>query len=300
MIGAGIPVAVASVYLLVRRDAPRMRLFFLHRAVLCFVLPLLLWFGALALYGGRDVIREVLQQSLFRFMSPSADHNHPIYFYCLSILGQLAPWYCLGIPLLWLRFGPVKRQLFKLDRKVVFPLVWFCTVFFALSVASAKRHIYLGPIYPPFAILAAMAWERLRQAMRLPLGVEAGFPAFALIVFAVLQIFVMQPDIPENSNRAIFKKAESVGAPLFLYQPNESIRGAAVFYLGRTVPVLRSKDFLSLLDDKEAKVVLAFLQGEPPVGLGLLEQEKRVQTLLRKDGHGRKEYRLYSILPCAS
>ena len=297
LIGAGIPLAVALAYLVMRRDTRHISRFFLNRTALCFVLPVLFWIGALARSGSENSIGQVLQQSLFRFVSPSADHHHPPYFYCITIVGHLLPWSLLPIFLLWMRFGPAKRKLCELDRNAIFPAVWCATVFFALSLSSAKRPIYLGPIYPPWAIIAAMLWERLRQRIRVPPVLETRLPALGLTVFAVCLIFVARADTPENSHRFIFRKAESVGAPIYLYHPNEAIRGGAVFYLGRTVPVLQSEqDLLALLDDPGAKAVLALVRNAPSDMLTILEHAERVQTLLKHQGGGGKEYRLYSIV----
>jgi hypothetical protein len=47
------------------------------------------------------------------------------------------------------------------------PKIWFVTVFIVLSIASAKRNVYLGPIYPSLALMAALWWKQTATMIKI-------------------------------------------------------------------------------------------------------------------------------------
>lgn len=247
LIGILIPSATVLTFLLWRRDLAAVRKLRLVWGAAVFIAPLAFWVAGV--YGLADapggIVLEVITQSIWRFFSSSADHAAPFYFYFGPVLVNLLPWLLLPLVLLWIGRGSggfanlFQRPLAQLS------LAWFAVVFLGLSLASAKRVLYLGPLYPPFALLAALCWDRLAEAIpRLRRLVLPGLLA-AAVVYLGLHFFLLLPGERQESLRTLFKAAglESQGNQIYLVDAPEALRGAAVFYLGKTVPEIRAVDF---------------------------------------------------------
>jgi 4-amino-4-deoxy-L-arabinose transferase-like glycosyltransferase len=247
IIGVAIPAATAMVFLIIRRDLAGIRKLFLKPGILFFMLPVLLWMGSVWYFDGFGTLGEVFRQSLWRFVSPSADHAKPFHFYLIPVVLKFLPWTFLPLVLIWFRRGrghspgPLSQgPLLK------FSLVWFLTVLIGLSLASAKRPLYLGPIYPSFALLAALGWDRFREEFpRVKRGEAYGLIVIFLVYVGAYLVFII-PSERERSLRPIFETVsrQQVNGPVYLVNPSETIRGAAFFYLGKRMPVLDDRDVL--------------------------------------------------------
>jgi 4-amino-4-deoxy-L-arabinose transferase-like glycosyltransferase len=247
LIGVAIPAGTALVFLIVRKDFTAIRRLCLGPGIFLFLLPIALWVGGVWRLEGPDLIKEVVRQSLWRFLSPSADHSEPIYFYFVPVLLNTLPW--TPLPLIWLwyrRRHPQPGKSSSVDLLSLFALVWFLIVFVGLSMASAKRNLYSTPLYPPSALLAAFAWMRLREkfpnAKRMETyGIIALFFAYISIHFAILL-----PSEKKDSFRPVFEviRGQQVHGPVYLTGGTESLQGAAVFYLGKVIPVLSRTDLM--------------------------------------------------------
>jgi hypothetical protein len=119
-------------------------------------------------------------------------------------------------------------------------------VFIGLSLASAKRPLYLGPIYPPFALLAALGWDRIRE--KFP-GVKRREFYGLIVIFSVIvltYLLFVTPIDRKESLRPVFEVVPSqrTNGPIYLVGPSETILGASFFYLGKKIPVLNDQDVL--------------------------------------------------------
>lgn len=90
-----------------------------------------------------------------------ADHLQPFWYYGPAFLYALAPWGLVAFAAIpWLRRRdedtPVKRYL----------VAWIVTGVFLLSLAATKRELYLLPLAPATAILAAGWTERASERLR--------------------------------------------------------------------------------------------------------------------------------------
>lgn len=140
LIGIAIPAATALVFLVVRRDLAGIRKLYLGRGIFLFLLPIGLWMAGVWRLEGLHSVKEVVRQSLWRFLSSSADHSEPFYFYFIPVLLNTLPW--TPLPLVWLwhrRRNPRPEKSSSVDLLALFALVWFLAVFVGLSIASAKR-----------------------------------------------------------------------------------------------------------------------------------------------------------------
>jgi 4-amino-4-deoxy-L-arabinose transferase-like glycosyltransferase len=195
-----------------------------------------------------DALGEFFRQSLWRFSSSTANHSKPFYFYALPVLSRLMPWTLLFFFMLWLRLGSAKwREGFSLRGSERFPAIWFVVVILGLSAASAKRHLYLAPIYPAFALLCALWWGRVRERYDIGRRTELSLVALWVAGFVALRltVFIPQDEQAIWSPMMASVRQEARDGDLVLYRPIEGVRGAAVFYLGKTTPVAENPEELS-------------------------------------------------------
>jgi 4-amino-4-deoxy-L-arabinose transferase-like glycosyltransferase len=274
LIGVVLPAAVAVVLLGVTRQLALLPRLLIHPALAALVLPVGAWCLGLAQSEGLTVLSEVVRQSVFRALSSGADHAEPPWFYLERIV-------YLGLPaVLVLPFavrdarsprGPGDGPRARLD---AFGLVWSATMLGVLSVASAKRNLYLGPIYPGLALAVAVWWARARE--RAPAGapqrwisraVEARprLQACALLALATAALgFRLAGNLsqgPDGTLRGVFEDAAALrsgldGAPIVLLLPAESLSGAAVYYLGQTVATALDQGQLEALTSERAAILV--------------------------------------------
>jgi hypothetical protein len=120
-------------------------------------------------------------------------------------------------------------------------------IFVGLSFASAKRTLYLGPVYPPFALLAALGWDRIREKFpKVKRGEVWGLILLLLGIIGTYQLLIIPSERKENL-RPIFEAVSSqlTNGQVYLVNPSETTRGASFFYLGKRIPVLNDQDLLS-------------------------------------------------------
>jgi 4-amino-4-deoxy-L-arabinose transferase-like glycosyltransferase len=247
IIGVAIPMATALVFLITRKDFKAIRKLILSPGILLFLLPILLWFGSVWWLEGLGIFKEIIQQSLWRFLSPSADHAKPFYYYFTRAFLYLMPWTLLLFVLLWYRLEPIRsKEPLPQGPLLRFALVWTLTVFIGLSLASAKRPLYLGPILPPFSLLAALGWNRIRETFpKVKRGEVYGLIVIFLVCIGTHLLFIT-PSERKESLRPVFKAvlSQRTYGPVYLINPSEALRGAAFFYLGKRIPVLHIQDLL--------------------------------------------------------
>jgi 4-amino-4-deoxy-L-arabinose transferase-like glycosyltransferase len=260
IIGAAIPLGTVVVFLIIKKDLTAIRRFLLRPEFLLFLLPVVLWAVGVWRFEGPDIIKEVMRQSLWRFLSPSADHAKPFYYYFTRVFLAPMPWTLLFLVLLWYRWGPTQSREPLLHGPLLrFALAWSLIVFVGLSLASAKRTLYLGPIYPPFALLAALGWDRLREKFPKVRNAEAYALIVVFFVYIGIYLLAITPMERKESLRPVFKAVSSqqTNGPIYLVNPSETTRGAAVFYLGKRIPVLENQDVLSgRFEDQPGTILL--------------------------------------------
>jgi 4-amino-4-deoxy-L-arabinose transferase-like glycosyltransferase len=247
IVGLAIPAATVLVFLMVRKDFKAIVKLLLNPAILFFFLPVFLWVVSVWWLEGLDIFREIVRQSLFRFLSLSADHAKPFYFYSIPALLAPMPWTILLLVLVWYRWRPAPSRKPPPNGSLLwFALVWLLVGLIGLSFASAKRYLYLGPIYPSFALLLALGWDRIRE--KFP-GVKS-WEFYGLIVIFLIYIggylFFITPKEREESLRPVFKAVSSqrTNGPIYLVNPSEVTRGASFFYLGKKIPILNDQELL--------------------------------------------------------
>jgi 4-amino-4-deoxy-L-arabinose transferase-like glycosyltransferase len=247
IIGVAIPMATALVFLITRKDFKAMRELLLSPGILLFLLPIFLWVGSAWRLEGPGIFKEVIRESLRRFFSTSAEHADALYFYFIPAFLAAMPWTLLLFVLLWYRLEPTRSQEpLPYGSLLRFAVVWTLTVFIGLSLASAKRPLYLGPIYPSFALLAALGWDRLREKFPKVKRAEVyGLIVIFLVYVGTYLLFII-PSERKESLRPVFDAvlSQRTHGPVYLVNPSEALRGAAFFYVGKRMPVLNAQDLL--------------------------------------------------------
>jgi len=236
------------VFLITQKDFVAIRKLLLGPGILFFLVPIFLWVGSVWWFEGPDIIKEVIRQSLWRFLSPSADHAKPFYYYFTRVFIAPMPWTLLFLVLLWYRWGPTHSREPLLHGSLFrFALAWSLIVFVGLSLSSAKRILYLGPIYPPFALLAALGWDLIRERFSRVKSWEFYGLIFIFLVTTGAHQLSIIPSEKKQNLRPVFEAVSSqrTNGPVYLVNPSETTRGAAVFYLGKRIPVLKNQDVLS-------------------------------------------------------
>lgn len=271
------------------------------------LLPLAAWLALLYRHSGGDAVTEVVwANSIGRFVGDFHGDAHvgPFYYY-LAKLGEIfQPWTLLVYISLW----EVLRNRGR-NRLELLAACWLVAPFVLLSLAAGKRPVYLLPLYPAAAVLAAGYCARLldgrdrsHRATVAPLyaigmsllagavvigvaratvsattvmlvavamgavvvalgytllrryynGVGMACLAVMLIGYPVYATRILPQKIERQSWRPLMDSAQVLrggGYGLALYQPDERLAGAWVFYLGGGAP--------SLWTDAERKAFLA-------------------------------------------
>jgi hypothetical protein len=139
-----------------------------------------------------------------------------------------------------------------------FAFVWLLTGLIGLSFASAKRPLYLGPLYPSFALLAAIAWGLIREKFPRVKRWEFYSLLAILLVYIGTYLLIITPMEKKESLRPLYEAilSQQGKGPIYLVNPSETTRGASVFYLGKKIPVLNDQDVLSGRFDGQPGTIL--------------------------------------------
>jgi 4-amino-4-deoxy-L-arabinose transferase-like glycosyltransferase len=260
IVGVAIPAATVAVFLITKKDFKAIVKLLLNPSLLFFILPIFLWVGSVWRIEGLDIFKEIIRQSLFRFLSPTADHAQPFYYYLAQALAAPLPWTILLFVLIWYRWRPApSKEPLPHGSLLWFALVWLLTGLIGLSFASAKRPFYLGPLYPSFALLAALGWDRLRETFPKMKKYELFGLAIIFLIYIGAYLMVITPMQRKESLRPLYKAVSSqrTNGSTYLVNPSEATRGASFYYLGRKIPVLNDQDVLSgRFDDRPGTILL--------------------------------------------
>ncbi|UXZ22013.1 glycosyltransferase family 39 protein [Pseudomonas sp. YeP6b] len=230
------------------------------------LVPLLIWLGFLFQRGGMQAVAEVLwTNSVGRFSGSfvEAGHYEPFYYYIAKLPEAFLPWNILVYLGLWHFRKSLVRNRYRL-----FFSVWLVAQFTLLTLASSKRTVYLMALTPAAAVLAAeyagvlLTWLKANKPalFRYHRGVISG--VFALLIVSYMTAafwFAPKADKRESFVPVISqaKAFQTEGKAVVLFQPNERIAGASVFYLQAYLPILQSEEELrSFLAAKPGNIAL--------------------------------------------
>jgi 4-amino-4-deoxy-L-arabinose transferase-like glycosyltransferase len=157
MVGVIIPASAIVVFLAWRRQWREFGRLISPWNVGATVIVPLLWLCLLWVREGNDALRVfVWDNQVLRFISSSADHADAPWYYLQIIFEVLLPWAIFLPPALLRLFRPSDGARIS-DGGRQYLIAVIAVPFIVLSIASGKRHLYLLPLLPGFAIMIA-AW----------------------------------------------------------------------------------------------------------------------------------------------
>jgi 4-amino-4-deoxy-L-arabinose transferase-like glycosyltransferase len=155
-VGAALPALVIVGFLFWQRDTVRLRDLPSAALALLAATPVALWYGLAYRAGGPAfVAKQLVAENVDRFLGRGVFSRQA--FAPLRLLGEflvaLAPWN--------LAAATSRAAAVDPDRAAVpFLHVWWIAILALFSVAAKKRGVYLLPLYPAVAVLAARWLER--------------------------------------------------------------------------------------------------------------------------------------------
>jgi 4-amino-4-deoxy-L-arabinose transferase-like glycosyltransferase len=199
MVGVIIPASAIAVFLAWRREWREFALLISPWNVAAAVAVPISWLCALWVREGVGALRVfVWDNQVLRFISPAADHARATWYYTQIIFEVLLPWAIFLPPAILRLFRPPDGERI-VDGGRQYLIAVIAAPFIVLSIASGKRHLYLLPLLPGFAIMIA-AWiagpwgpERAKWESlwcRIGLGLFALLPVGswgAALYYAVIQ-----------------------------------------------------------------------------------------------------------------
>lgn len=251
------------------------------------LIPLLIWLAVLYQRGGSHAVAEVLlTNSVGRFSGSfvEAGHYEPFYYYLAKLPEAFLPWNILVYLGLW-HF----RKELKANRYLLFFSLWIVAQFIMLTLASSKRTVYLMSMTPAAAVIAAeyarVLFDRLRahetadrfigKVARHRQAIAAGL----LTVVIASYLGAAQWALPNADKKLSFlpltrhiQSLQANGQQVALFQANERVGGASVFY---TQSVLKGLDTDAQMHDflsaSPANVAVISADSEPAAPLKVLK-----------------------------
>ena len=230
------------------------------------LVPLLIWLGFLFQRGGMQAVGEVLwTNSVGRFSGSfvEAGHYEPFYYYLAKLPEAFLPWNILVYLGLW----HFRRSLVR-NRYRLFFSVWLVAQFTLLTLASSKRTVYLMALTPAAAVLAAeyarvlLEWVKDHKPGLYRYHRQIIGGVFSLAIACYLSAafwFAPKADVRHSFVPVIsqIQTLQDEGRTVAMYQPNERIDGASVFYLQAYLPILNTEaELRTFLSAKPGNVAL--------------------------------------------
>lgn len=230
------------------------------------LVPLLIWLGFLFQRGGMQAVGEVLwTNSVGRFSGSfvEAGHYEPFYYYLAKLPEAFLPWNILVYLGLWYFRKSLVRNRYRL-----FFSVWLVAQFTLLTLASSKRTVYLMALTPAAAVLAAeyarvlLEWAKDHKPGLYRYHRQIIGGVFSLAIACYLSAafwFAPKADVRHSFVPVIsqIQTLQDEGRTVAMYQPNERIDGASVFYLQAYLPILNTEaELRAFLSAKPGNVAL--------------------------------------------
>lgn len=230
------------------------------------LVPLVIWLGFLFQRGGMQAVAEVvLTNSVGRFSGSfvEAGHYEPFYYYIAKLPEAFLPWNILVYLGLW----HFRKSLVR-NRYHLFFSVWLVAQFTLLTLASSKRTVYLMALTPAAAVLAAEYARVLLGGLKAyqpglhkhHRAMVGGVLTFAVGCYLIAAFWFAPKADMRQSFVPVISQVQALkdeGKDVALFQPNERIAGASVFYLRAYLPILKTEAELhSYLAAKPGNIAL--------------------------------------------
>ena len=230
------------------------------------LVPLMIWLCFLFQRGGMQAVGEVLwTNSVGRFSGSfvEAGHYEPFYYYIAKLPEAFLPWNILVYLGLWHFRKSLVRNRYRL-----FFSVWLVAQFTLLTLASSKRTVYLMALTPAAAVLAAeyarvlLEWlkDHKPALYRYHRHVIGGVFSLLIACYLVTAFWFAPKADARQSFVPVISQVQALqaqGKEVALFQPNERIAGAGVFYMKGYLKILQTEpDLHRYLAAKPGNVAL--------------------------------------------
>jgi 4-amino-4-deoxy-L-arabinose transferase-like glycosyltransferase len=148
---------------------------------LLFLSLILPWVWAMSRQVPEYLHYTLVSETWRRMTTDQFERTGPFWYFLPCLLVGALPW--PFVVLAARRSLPGREASGRLDRRLVFLLLWLALPFVLFSLSHSKRPQYILPLLPAVALLVAAAWRGAAAGPRLP-GVRAG--AWAWIGFGGL------------------------------------------------------------------------------------------------------------------
>lgn len=143
-----------------------------------------------------------------RFFSVKAQHKEPMWFFLSSLPALCLPWTAI-LPACLLGQKEKSNTDERGSRLFRLSLCWFIFPLLLFSFSQGKLLTYILPCFPPFSILVAMSWVRVRSTVfnrklvSFGIGVVLSLLVVLLIVFCIFQTFGFKGVRPYSDARQV-------------------------------------------------------------------------------------------------
>ncbi|MGL6241869.1 ArnT family glycosyltransferase [Pseudomonas sp.] len=254
------------------------------------LIPLTIWLAVLYQRGGAQALGEVLlTNSVGRFSGSfvEAGHYEPFYYYLAKLPQAFLPWNILVYLGLW-HF----RKSLMANRYLLFFTLWIMAQFVMLTLASSKRTVYLMSMTPAAAVIAAEYASALFHRLKASEGVSNVWGRIARhrrgVAIGVLALVIgsylaaAQWALPHADRKLSFlplteqiQTMQANGQHVALFQANERVGGASVFYTQRVLKGLDTEAQLhEFLTASPSNVAVMSGETEPAAPLKVLKTMK--------------------------
>ncbi len=118
------------------------------------------WYAAAMWEGGKGFFfRQIVEENL-RTATGEYGHHQPFYYFIQVFFLNMIPW---SFRFLFTALFLYRQRDHLTERGLLYPLIWFVTVFVFFSVSVGKRGIYILPLYPAAALLFGAWWTELEN-----------------------------------------------------------------------------------------------------------------------------------------
>jgi 4-amino-4-deoxy-L-arabinose transferase-like glycosyltransferase len=159
-LGLLVPLLTVCIFLCLRRDFTFLKKVHPISGAVLFLLVACSWYALAMRQGGFAFFaQQILEENLGTAASDYGRYQPPYYFVSTFFL-NLAPWSFFAPAIAFFLYRR-RQDLFK--DHLLYPLVWWVSVFLFFSLALGKRAVYILPLYPAFSLLLGAWWGSLAK-----------------------------------------------------------------------------------------------------------------------------------------
>lgn len=187
-----LPWLVIVVHRAIERRTASLRALFPIRGVALALAPALAWAGAAIALSAPGYWHEAIVDNLFARFLVGTDHVRPFWYFAWQLPLDALPW----TPVMGAAAIALWRERSRSDTAArIAALLFAWTLVFVLffSLSAGKRGLYMLPLFPGLAVLAAWALTRWLDVGQLPMAFRAGAGAILLAISGLCLVLASGP-----------------------------------------------------------------------------------------------------------